>query len=260
MRAEIDRPGSQSWNPERYAKNAAFVAELGRPVLELLAPRPGERILDLGCGDGVLTRRLADAGASVVGVDASPEQVAAALQLGLDARVMDGAELDFENEFDAVFSNAALHWMGRPSAVIANVRRALKAGGRFVGEMGGEGNVEAIWRALRDALARRGIDGDALFPWYFPAAAEYRRCLEEAGFAVRSMDLVPRPTALPTGIEGWLETFAESFLSALPEAARPAFLEEVRDRLEPHLKGADGRWIADYVRLRFAARKEGEGR
>ena len=254
-----DHLRSQSWNPRRYAKNAAFVPELGQPVLELLAPRPGERILDLGCGDGVLTQRLAAAGASVVGVDASPEQVAAARQLGLDARVMDGAELEFENEFDAVFSNAALHWMRRPRLVIANVWRALKAGGRFVGEMGGEGNVAAIWSALRDALARRGIDGDALYPWYFPAPAEYRKSLEEAGFAVRGMRLLPRPTVLPTGIDGWLETFAGSFLSALPEAARPAFVDEVRARLEPRLKDADGRWVADYVRLRFAAFKEGEG-
>ena len=259
MRAGIDRRGSQSWNPERYAKNAAFVPELGAPVLDLLAPRPGERILDLGCGDGVLTARLADAGASVVGVDASPEQVAAARQRGLDARVMDAAELEFEDEFDAVFSNAALHWMRHPRAVIANVRRVLKADGRFVGEMGGEGNVEAIWGALREALARRGIDGDSLFPWYFPAPAEYRESLEEAGFAVRSMRLVPRPTALPTGIDGWLETFAESFLSALPEAGRRAFLDEVRARLEPRLMDANGRWVADYVRLRFAARKEGAG-
>ncbi len=259
MRGGNDHLRSQSWNPERYAKNAAFVPEFGRPVVELLALRPGERILDLGCGDGVLTQRLAAAGASVVGVDASPEQVAAARQLGLDARVMDGAELEFESEFDAVFSNAALHWMHRPRTVIANVWRALKVGGRFVGEMGGEGNVEAIRSTLADALARRGIDGDALCPWYFPAPAEYRQSLEEGGFDVCTMRLVARPTALPTSIDGWLETFAESFLSALPEGGRPAFVDEVRARLEPRLKDADGGWTADYVRLRFEARKVGEG-
>ncbi len=259
MRGGNDQRRSQTWNPQRYARNAAFVPEFGRPVLELLAPRPGERILDLGCGDGVLTQRLAAAGASVVGVDTSPEQVAAARQLGLDARVMDGAELEFESEFDAVFSNAALHWMRRPRKVIAKVWRVLKAGGRFVGEMGGEGNVEAIRSALADALACRGVDADALSPWYFPTPAEYRKCLEEAGFDVRTMRLVPRPTALPTGIDGWLETFAEGFLSALPEAGRPAFLADVRARLEPRLKDADGGWTADYVRLRFAACKVGEG-
>ena len=134
----------QSWDPERYARTAGFVPEFGVAVLGLLAPRSGERILDLGCGDGSLTEKIIEAGVSVLGVDASAEQVAAAQARGVDARVVEGQSLDFEGEFDAVFSNAALHWMRPPERVAAGVRRALKPGGRFVGEMGGKGNIEAI--------------------------------------------------------------------------------------------------------------------
>ena len=159
---------SQTWNPQTYAHNARFVSDLAGPVVELLAPRRGERILDLGCGDGVLTAKLAAMGCRMVGVDASAPQIAAARGLGLDARVADGERLNFDAEFDAVFSNAALHWMRRPDAVIAGVWRALAPGGRFAGEMGGHGCVAKIRAALIAAVARRGLDGEAVNPWYFP--------------------------------------------------------------------------------------------
>jgi len=248
----------QSWDPDAYARNARFVSDLGAPVLELLAPRPGERILDLGCGDGALTRKLADSGCDVVGVDASAPQVLAARRLGLDARVADGERLAFEAEFDAVFSNAAIHWMKRADDAIAGVWRALKPGGRFVAEFGGHGCVATIERALIDALARRGIDGDALNPWYFPTVEDYSARLALRGFAVRYIALIPRPTPLPTAIDGWLETFAQSFIAPLAENDRAAFIGEVREALRPHLCDGDGRWFADYVRLRFAADKPGD--
>src|SRR5947208_16977670 len=130
----------QTWSPEQYAQQARFVSDLGMPVVELLAPRAGERILDVGCGDGSLTKKLVELGCQVVGVDASPAMVAAAQAVGLDARVMDGQSLPFEQEFDAVFSNAALHWMPRSEVVIAGVWRSRKPGGRFVGECGSAGN------------------------------------------------------------------------------------------------------------------------
>ncbi len=155
----------QSWDPDSYARNARFVSDLGAPVVELLAPEPGERILDLGCGDGALTAKLVALGCRVVGVDASAAQVEACRRLGLDARVGDGQRLGFDAEFDAVFSNAAIHWMKRPDDVIAGVSRALSAGGRFVGEFGGYGCVEKIKRALIATLASRGIDGERLNPW-----------------------------------------------------------------------------------------------
>src|SRR5262249_13758043 len=154
----------QTWDPETYARNARFVSDLGAPVVELLAPKAGERILDLGCGDGVLTRKLADLGCKVVAVDASPAQVEAARGLGLDARVMNGEDLPFDHEFDAVFSNAVLHWIKRADPMIASVHRALKAGGRFVAECGGYGCVDTIRTALVQALDRRGIEGEARVP------------------------------------------------------------------------------------------------
>ncbi len=243
---------TQTWDPDRYARNARFVAELGMPVVELLEPRPGERVLDLGCGDGALTRKLVELGCEVVGVDASAAQVEAARKLGLDARVMDGHALRFDAEFDAVFSNAALHWMKRPAEVIAGVRRALRPGGRFVGEFGGAGNVPSLHAALRRKVADQGIDPDRVDPWYFPTPVEYGALLEAAGFGVRYIELIPRPTPIPGDVTDWIDTFGESFLSALPPGRRPAAREELREELRPALC-ADGKWTVDYVRLRFAA-------
>jgi trans-aconitate methyltransferase len=247
----------QSWSPERYDRHARFVSDLGMPVIELLAPRTGERILDLGCGDGALSEKLVGLGCEVVGIDASPEQVAGACARGLDCRVVSGEQLPFANEFDAVFSNAALHWMRRPDTVIAGVRGALKPGGRFVAEMGGDGCVASIIAALTTALARRGHVAADYNPWFFPSAADYRQRLDAQEFRIDSIALFPRPTPLPGDVTGWLETFAESFIVALPANERPAFLAEVRDALRPTLADAHGNWTADYVRLRFAATRDG---
>jgi len=254
--SQSQAPGtSQRWIPDRYAKNARFVADLGAPLLDLLDAKPGERILDLGCGDGALTAAIVARGATVVGVDASAEQIAAARSRGLDARVGDGEALGFAAEFDGVLSNAALHWMKHPDAVIDGVWRALKPVGRFIAEMGGAGNVASVRRALNAALARRSIDAAAVDPWYFPTPEEYRTRLEARGFVVRSIALIPRPTPIPGDIAAWIETFGESFLFAVPEAARAALIAEVAAEVAPTLKSADERWSVDYVRLRFAALK-----
>jgi SAM-dependent methyltransferase len=246
---------AQTWDPERYARNARFVADLGAPTVELLAPRAGERILDLGCGDGVLTAKLASMGCHVVGVDSSAPQIDAARKLGLDARVMNGEALDFDSEFDAVFSNAALHWMRNPAKVIAGVERALKPHGRFVSEFGGHGCVAKIKKALVAALDRRGINGDAASPWFFPTVEEYSRHLTNGGFVINYIALIPRPTPLPGDITGWLETFAESFTSTLLPDQRSSYIAEVQEALRPELCDAEGKWTADYIRLRFAANK-----
>jgi len=245
----------QTWDPDRYARNARFVADLGAPVVDLLAPRAGERILDLGCGDGVLTAKLASLGCQVIGVDASAQQIDAARKLGLDARVMNGEALDFDTEFDAVFSNAALHWMRDPAKVIAGVHRALRPQRRFVGELGGHGCVAKIRKALVEALNRRGINGEAASPWYFPTVEDYSQQLTRGGFVVSYIALIPRPTPLPGDVTGWLETFAESFTKSLPPAKRPSYIAEVQEALRPDLCDAEGKWTADYIRLRFAANK-----
>lgn len=241
------------WNPDAYATKAGFVAQLGAGVLDLLDPQAGERILDLGCGDGALTQRLVARGCQVVAVDASPEMIAAAKARGLDAHVADGQALDFAAEFDAVFSSAALHWMLRPDAVVAGVARALKPGGRFVAEFGGAGNVASIAGALEAALTRRGLHAEN--PWYFPTVAAYRRLLERHGFVVDHIGSFARPTPLPGNVGGWLDVFGDSWLHVAPAAERPAIIAEVVATLRPRLCDSDGRWTADYVRLRFAAHR-----
>lgn len=244
---------SQHWNAERYARNARFVSDLGAPLLDLLAPRPGETILDLGCGDGALSLSIAESGARVVAVDAAADMVAAARARGVDAHVMDGEALTFEGQFDALFSNAALHWMRNPDAVITGMRRALKPGGRLAAEFGGGDNVATVKAALIDGLNRRGLDGMSFVPWYFPSDREYRARLEDQGFNVDEIALIPRPTALPGPIEDWLDTFCESFLFALPECDRGALKAEVADAVRPRLCDENGCWSVDYVRLRVTA-------
>jgi SAM-dependent methyltransferase len=183
--------------------------------------------------------------------------VAAARARGIDARVMDGQNLTFSGEFDAVFSNAALHWMRDQQAVLAGAYRALKPGGRFVAEMGGHNNTAAIIVALSAVLARRELDAHRLNPWYFPSAEAYRKKLEQARFTVEEIAIIPRPTTLPTGIEAWLDAFAEDFLGPLPQPDRSRARAEVADLLRPVLMDEAGTWIADYVRLRFRAIRSG---
>jgi trans-aconitate methyltransferase len=260
MRSEAERynrgmSATQIWDPANYARHARFVSDLGSPVVELMAPQPGERILDLGCGDGALTRKLADLGCTVVAVDSSDAQVEAARKLGLDAHVMSGESLPFNDEFDAVFSNAVLHWIKKADLMIASVYRSLRPGGRFVAECGGYGCVQKIRTALVQALDRRGIDGEARVPWYFPTPGDYATRLERAGFRVDTIALIPRPTPLPGDMMGYLQTFAQSFFHGLTDAERAEYLREVRATLEPQLRDSNGIWVADYVRLRFAATK-----
>jgi trans-aconitate methyltransferase len=244
---------AQTWNSEGYAKNARFVSDLGAPVLELLAARPGEHILDVGCGDGVLTKKIADLGCSVVGVDSSADFVASARELGLAVIETSASDMNFGPRFDAVFSNAALHWMKDVDAVIQRVARALRPKGRFVAEMGGHGCVKTLLSALVEELDRRGYDGQAANPWYFPTADDYGGRLAAAGFDVRYIALIPRPTPLPGDVMGWLTTFCGCFSVVLPAGERVDYLERVRERIKPALCDATGNWTADYVRLRFAA-------
>jgi trans-aconitate methyltransferase len=245
----------QTWDASLYAGNGRFVALLAESLVQTLQPQAGERILDLGCGDGFLTRRLAESGATLVGVDASPQMVAAAKDRGVDARCVSGEALSFDGEFDAVFSNAALHWMTDHDTVLQGVYRALKPGGRFVAECGGQGNIAAIRVALLAVLKAHGISVERIENNRFYAPAEYRSRLERHGFQFEEITLTPRPTPLPSGMTEWLQTFRQSVFAQLPVAEQPAAIEQVVTLLKPVLCDAEGDWTADYVRLRFVAHR-----
>ena len=243
---------AKHWNPSLYASTARYVAEHGLPVVEWLAPQPGERILDLGCGDGALTEKLIALGCEVVAVDQSAAMVEAAQQRGIQAQVVDARRLTFEGEFDAVFSNAVLHWVKEADAVVEGVARALRPGGRFVGEFGGEGNVKLVCAALREAMSRRGVELDPTCGWYFPSPAEYSAVLQRHGLKVVRAELIPRPTPTPGDAREWLANFGDHLLSLAAAGERKAILDEVNNALEPQLRSEDGVWRIDYVRIRFA--------
>ncbi len=247
-----NNPSFQTWNSQTYNKNTRFVSKFGEDVLELLAPQEGERILDLGCGDGVLTQKISEAGASVIGVDASQSFVETARSKGVDAIRMDGHALQFNQEFDAVFSNAALHWMLQPEQVLDGVATALKPGGRFVGEFGGFGNVAAISSAMNAVGSMMGGDTSLASPWFFPTTDQYAEMLQNAGFKVNLMHSFYRPTPLPTEIRGWLETMRAPFFEQFGSEIETAY-SRVIEALRPSLCDENGNWIADYVRLRFSA-------
>jgi SAM-dependent methyltransferase len=247
---------TQIWDATDYGRNGAFVHGMAGGVVEWLDAKAGEHILDLGCGDGQLTLRIASTGASVVGVDASTEMVSAARCRGVVADVASAEELPFgRKEFDAVFSNAVLHWVRDQDAMMTQVRRVLKHGGRFVAEMGGHGNIAAIRVAFMAVLARHGHSDPEEGVNYFPTPDEYARRLARHGFDVERIELIPRPTPLPeSGMTGWLRTFRRGVLNEVPEGIRETVVEETAALLAPALRDEEGNWTADYVRLRFIAR------
>lgn len=245
------------WNAADYAEHAGFVPALGDAVLALLDPRPGEAILDLGCGDGVLTAHIAEAGADVLGVDPSDAMLDSARAKGLTVAQGDGQALEFDGRFNAVFTNAALHWMPDQGAVAASVFRALKPGGRYVGECGGFMNVAAVRTAIRAVLGARGYSPDKGGGQYYQTAQDFTAIHQAAGFTAIEAEIIPRPTPLPTGIRGWLKTFRSGFLdqAGVPESAHESVVAEIEALLAPALSDDRGHWTADYVRLRWRATK-----
>ena len=240
---------TSKWDAADYARVGAFVSELGGAALELLDPQPGERILDVGCGEGTLTKKIAERGATVLGIDNSPEMVAAAQANGVDAQLLAAEAIAFSEEFDAAFSNAALHWVLAKEQAAAATFRALRPGGRFVGEMGGEGNLEKLREALDDELIGRGYRPPSEAGNWYASPEEFAEVYEEAGFRDVDARLIERPTPIDHGIAAWVTAFRKGWLdrALVPEGERAEIADAVADRV--------GSNMADYVRLRFIMRK-----
>lgn len=251
----------QKWDTALYQEKHNFVWKYGESLIELLSPQPGERILDLGCGAGQLTQQIAEAGAEVIGLDADATMIRQAQQNypDLQFEVTDARNFQVTQLYDAVFSNAVLHWVQQPEPVIDCIWRSLKPGGRFVVEFGGRGNVQQIVDALYEVLRSMGRSSPMdLNPWYFPSLGEYATLLENQGFRVMHAALLDRPTPLTDGMAGlanWLRMFANPFLTELSAQAQTELIRGVEERLKPSLY-QDGGWIADYRRLRLAALKD----
>lgn len=251
---------SSPWDPSLYQNAHAFVWEMAGEIFALLDPQPGEKILDIGCGTGQLTARIAAAGGEVVGIDTSAEMLEKARGNfpAIDFRQADARSFSLGLPFDAVFSNAALHWAPEAEEVIVCVARALRPGGRFVAEFGGKGNTGRLVDETAKIASARGIA--VRNPWYFPSIGEYSALLERNGFEVRHATLADRPTKLEDGENGlrrWMEMFGRPLLAPVPEPQRGDFLSELEARLWSHYYH-DGVWTLPYRRLRIWARSGSE--
>lgn len=251
---------TQNWDAETYQRNFSFVPEYGRVLIDILAPQKGEKILDLGCGPGALTAEIAAKGGVMTGVDRDANMIALAQKAHPEITFLrrDGGHLDLDMDFDAVFSNAALHWM-KLDEVFPQVAKVLRKGGRFAAEMGGAGNIAGIVDAIYAALGKMQLKAaDFPEPWFFPTTAEAAQKLEHAGFEVRYTHLYDRPTLLSDetgGIKGFVKMFGTSYLDKLPQARHEEFLQHVEDVARADLFKA-GKWMADYRRFHFVAYKK----
>lgn len=243
------------WNAQKYNKHASFVSSLALPVVNLLAPNEGEKILDVGCGEGTLALEIQKSGAKVTAIDLSAEMVESTKTKGIDAGVMSVTELPFQEEFDAVFSNAVLHWVKESKDAVNNIYNSLKPKGRFVAEFGGKGNIKTVVDAMEEVFKHHPEFGKFENPWYFPSDVEYKALLESCGFRVEYIELIPRPTPVDD-IANWLDLFANGIVSHLNAQEIAIFQEEVRLHVSKKLYDNNSGWHVDYVRLRVKAIKE----
>ncbi|HXG64372.1 MAG TPA: methyltransferase domain-containing protein [Blastocatellia bacterium] len=247
---------ADTWDSSLYDRKHSFVFEYGEDLLSLLNPQPGERILDVGCGTGHLTGRIAAAGSQVVGIDNSANMIETARREypGVEFILADATDFVFPEPFDAIFSNAALHWVTEAEAAVRCMARALRSGGRFVAELGGRGNVANIIKAAQEVL--QGLRIEAKHGWYFPSVAEYATLLERHGLAVSLAILFDRPTRLEgeDGMKNWLTMFGAAMFRNVPDDRKPQVFARIEDRLR-ETQYIDGVWVADYRRLRIVAQK-----
>lgn len=242
------------WNANKYNKHANFVSNLAFSLVELLNPKENEKILDLGCGDGTLAVEITKFNSKVIGVDLSEDMVKKTKEKGIEAYVLSATHLTYINEFDAVFSNAVLHWIKNSDEILKKVSKCLKLKGRFIAEFGGFRNIELLIQAMKDVFTRHKEFGEFKNPWYFPSDIEYKKLLEKNGFYVEYIELIHRPTKIDD-ISNWLDIFANGIISHLNKEQQKQFKKEVREILKPKIYSKSNGWVADYVRLRLKAYK-----
>lgn len=245
---------SNTWDAENYNKHAGFVSNLAMPVIDLLAPQENENILDLGCGEGTLAVEIEKFNAKVIALDLSADMVKKTKAKGIEAYVMSATQLQFGNEFDAVFSNAVLHWVKDSKTAINKIHTALKDNGRFIAEFGGYENIKYLIDTMQEVFSNHPEYGQFNNPWYFPKETEYKKLLENNGFHVEYIELIPRPTKIDD-ITNWLDIFANGIIAHLTQEQQKQFKEEVREILKPKIYSQQDGWVADYVRLRLKAVK-----
>jgi 2-isopropylmalate synthase len=245
---------TNQWNPKTYNKHTAFVSQLALPVVDLLEPKEGEKILDIGCGDGTLAVEIEARGAKVIAVDMSAEMIDVSKSRGIESYVGTVTDLPYDNMFDAVFSNAMLHWVKDARGAVKNMAKSLKVGGRFICEFGGEGNAYHLVSAMEEVFANHSEFGVFDNPWYFPSVAEYRALLESEGFRVEYIEIIPRPTHMDD-IANWLDIFANGVTSHLTQEQFEVFKKETTEILRRKIYSDEEGWMLDYKRLRVKAIK-----
>ena len=245
---------TNKWNPKTYNKHTAFVSQLALPVVDLLDPKKGENILDVGCGEGTLAVEIEKRGAKVIGIDMSQEMVAFSKQKGIEAYVGSVTALPYTNQFDGVFSNAVLHWVKDAKGAVQNIAKVLKVGGRFVCEFGAEGNAYHLVSTMEEVFTNHPEFGDFDNPWYFPSIDIYQELLESEGFTVEYIEIIPRPTPMDD-ISNWLDIFANGVTSHLTQEQFEVFKKESTEILKTKIYTEKKGWMLDYKRLRVKAVK-----